>query len=60
MLFNYFGITTFKYVDAFFSGIIIGGGSNVVHDLYETIVNYKEQAQLKTEEKMLEIRGRVK
>ncbi len=45
MILTYFGITTFPYLDAVLSGLMISGGSNLIHELYQTIISFKEKVQ---------------
>ena len=45
MILTYFGITTFSYLDAVLSGLMISGGSNLIHELYQTIISFKEKVQ---------------
>ena len=56
MILTYFGITTFPYLDAVLSGLMISGGSNLIHELYQTIVSFKEkiQAQIETQKAIAE------
>jgi len=56
MILTYFGITTFPYLDAVLSGLMISGGSNLIHELYQTIVSFKEkvQAQVETQKAIVE------
>ena len=49
MILTYFGITTFPYLDAVLSGLMISGGSNLIHDLFQTIVAFKEKIQAQVE-----------
>jgi len=49
MLLTYVGITTFPYLDAVLSGLMISGGSNLIHELYQTIVSFKEKIQAQAE-----------
>jgi len=49
MVLTYFGITTFPYLDAVLSGLMISGGSNLIHDLFQTIVAFKEKIQAQVE-----------
>jgi len=49
MILTYFGITTFPYLDAVLSGLMISGGSNLIHELYQTIVSFKEKIQAQAE-----------
>ena len=45
MILTYFGITTFPYLDAVLSGLMISGGSNLIHELYQTIISFREKVQ---------------
>ena len=45
MILTYFGITTFSYLDAVLSGLMISGGSNLIHELYQMITSFKEKVQ---------------
>ena len=49
MILTYFGITTFLYLDAVLSGLMISGGSNLIHGLFQTIVAFKEKIQAQAE-----------
>jgi len=49
MILTYLGIATFPYLDAVLSGLMISGGSNLVHDLFQTIVSFKEKIQAQAE-----------
>ena len=49
MILTYFGIMTFPYLDAVLSGLMISGGSNLIHELYQTIVSFKEKVQAQKE-----------
>ena len=49
MILTYFGIITFPYLDAILSGLMISTGSNMVHDIYSTIINFKEKIQAQKE-----------
>ena len=42
MVFGYFGITTFPYLDAGFSGILIAGGPDLIKKIYQDIVSSRE------------------
>ena len=43
MVFGYFGIITFSYLDAGFSGLLIAGGVDVIKKIYQDIVSNKEE-----------------
>ena len=60
MILTYFGIMTFPYLDAVLSGLMISGGSNLIHELYQTIVSFKEkiQAQRDVAKKTIELLGK--
>jgi hypothetical protein len=49
MILTYLGIVTFPYLDAVLSGLMISGGSNLVHDLFQTITSFKEKIQAQAE-----------
>ena len=43
MVFGYFGIVTFSYLDAGFSGIFIAGGPDLIKKIYQDIVSSREE-----------------
>lgn len=55
MILTYFGITTFPYLDAVLSGLMISGGSNLMHELYQTVVSFKEKIQAQAEKAQLQL-----
>ena len=42
MIFGYLGITTFPYLDAGFSGLLIAGGPDLIKKVYQDIVSTRE------------------
>ena len=42
MVFGYFGITTFPYLDAGLSGLLIAGGPDLIKKVYQDIVSTRE------------------
>ena len=43
MVFGYFGIVTFPYLDAGLSGLLIAGGPAVIKAIYQNIISSREE-----------------